>query len=296
MAESVENNDSTVARRQLGRHLRKLREDAGMTREQSAPELEISVSTLIRIETGKTGLKTSDVDTMCRLYKQPEMADALKAYARAAKTKSWYRQYKDVIPEWFDVYIGLEQIAAKFRWHEGILVPGILQTKDYAATVIRAHNPDVSDDEIDRRVQLRLQRQAVLTRPVSPPEWHIVLNEAVLRRQIGGPLVMHEQLDRLLEVTALPNVTLGIIPLDADVDYGVLSGPFLILDFPTNGNGQSTEPTTVYVEGFIGALYTDDEEEVNRYRTAFTGISSAALSPGDSKASIAKVAKEMKRK
>ncbi|QIS21238.1 helix-turn-helix domain-containing protein [Nocardia terpenica] len=290
-------NSETVARRQLSRELRKLRLESGISAEDAAEELGISLSTMSRIENGKTNVDVAHAKTMCNLYGRPELGDALAALAKASKTRSWFRQYSDVIPEWFDVYIGLEQVAASFRWYEAQLIPGILQTETYARTVIRTDHPDDSDDEIDRRVQLRLKRQALLTRQASLPQWHIILDEAVLHRPVGGESVMREQCNRLLEVAELPNVTLGVIPFGFGMHTGVTSGPFVLLDFPTNGsNGQAPEPTTVYVEGFTGALYTVEKNEVDKYRAAFEGMQRAALNPGDTKIAIARAVKEMKKK
>lgn len=297
MAVTSTNSDSTVARRQLARELKKLRAESGVSAEDASAELGISLSTMSRIENGKTSVRPVDAKAMCTLYGRPELADALATLAKASKTRSWFRQYSDVIPEWFDVYIGLEQAAASFRWYEAELVPGILQTGDYARTVIHTDHPTDAEAEIERRVQLRLERQSLLARKADSARWHIILSEAILHRPIGGKTVMLDQLNRLLDVADLPNVTLGVAPFTAGMHAGITSGPFVLLDFPTNGgNGSTTEPTTVYVEGFTGALYTDEATEVDRYRTAFNGIHHAALNPTDTKTAIAQAIKEMKAK
>lgn len=257
--------------------------------ESAAADLDISLSSLSRIELAKTSVSASVVRAMCDVYGRPDRADDLLILARASKTKSWYHAYSDVIPDWFSSYIGLEQAAAQFRSYDAELVPGIIQTAEYARTVIRTDHPSDSDEEIDRRVQLRMERQALLTRDKSRQRWHILIGEAILWRPVGGVETMGEQLQRLLEVSELPNVTLAVIPFSAGMHEGVTSGPFVLLDFPN-----PAEPTTVYVEGFTGALCTDDSAEVDQFRAAFEGIEKAALNPTDTRALIARAAKEIK--
>src|SRR5262249_19729273 len=150
------------------------------------------------------------------------------------------------------VYIGLEESASAVRVYESELVPGMFQTEDYARTLIRTDNPNAANEQIDRRVQLRLKRQTLLTRTEEPQQWHIVLPEAVLHRPVGGKPVMLAQLNHLHDVAELPNVTISVISVDAGMHHGILSGPFVLLDFPKNGNGQLVAPTTVYIEGLTG--------------------------------------------
>lgn len=284
--------DSTVARRELGRQLRTLREEAGLTMESAAASLGISLSTLGRIEKAKVGVRPADVREMVMLYERDDLAEPLIALARESKNRSWWHAYGDVIPEWFDVYIGLETAASGFRWYESELVPGILQTAGYARTLVTADHPDHTDDEVNRRVQLRMKRQEILTSTTRSQTWDVVLNEAVIRRPIGGVDVMAEQLNHLLDVANLPNLTLRVVPFAAGMHPGVTSGPFLLLDFPSNGRGVG-EPPTVYREGYTGALYTDKPDEVARYAAAFAGTADAALSPAESKTAIATAVKEM---
>ncbi|WP_280186791.1 MULTISPECIES: helix-turn-helix domain-containing protein [Nocardia] len=296
MAESSINSDSTVARRQLSRELKKLRVESGTSAEDAAAEIGVSLSTMSRMENGKTSVGPAHVKVLCNFYGHPEHSEALAALAKASRERSWFRQYSDVIPEWFDVYMGLEQVATNVRWYELKLVPGILQTEAYARTVIQMDNPEDSADEIDRRVQLRLKRQALLTREANPAQWQIFLDQAILYRPVGGEAVMTEQFDRLLEVAELPNVTIGVVPFSAGCHRGILSGPFTVLDFPKGNNGHTTEPTTGYVEGYTGALYTIEKDEVDRYIGAFNSIQEAALNPADTTAVIARAKEEMKKK
>jgi hypothetical protein len=160
--------------------------------------------------------------------------------------------------------------------------------------VIRADNPGMDDVEIERRVSVRMARQALLTRVTAPPVFNIVLNETILYRPIGGPAVMAGQLERLVEASALPMVSIQVLPFAAGLHRGVISGPFMMLRFPVNSNGQETEPPTVYVEGFTGALYLDKPHEVERYTDALTNIGESALDETASRELITQVARELK--
>lgn len=287
---------STVPRRQLGRHLRDLRGRARLTVKAAAEALEWSEAKIWRIETGQTSMRSFDVENMCRIYGAPvDLTEALMALAKETKAKGWWLSYSDVINEGFDVYIGLEEAANELRWYEAELVPGLLQTEDYARTLIRSDNPGTDDDEIERRVQLRVARQSLITRKTSPPALQIVLNESILRRPVGGREVMKVQLERLVEASRLPHVALRVMPFEVGTHAGIMSGPFVILEFPVNGNGQPSEPPTVYVDGFTGALFLDKPQEIKRYKTAFQHIWSIAPDEMTSQDLIKKAAKEFEQ-
>ncbi|MFD4399137.1 helix-turn-helix domain-containing protein [Kitasatospora sp. NPDC058397] len=282
---------STVPRRQLGRYLRDLRNRSRLTVRAAARSLEWSEAKMWRIESGHTSLRSLDVEAMCKVYGAPaELTEALMGLAKETKARGWWHAYGDVIPEGFDLFIGLEEAASKIAWYESELVPGLLQTEDYSRTIMRAGKPHEDDDEIERRVHLRSARQVLLTRFTDPPVFDVALNEAILRRPIGGGKVMAGQLAHLLEVSELPNVTIKVVPFDAGLHLGVLSGPFGILRFPLNGDGSETEPPTVYADGFTGDLYLDKPNEVERYDAAFTNIWETALSEQASKQLISEVA------
>jgi hypothetical protein len=285
---------STVPRRQLGRHLRDLRNRAGMTVKIAAGQLEWSEVKMWRIENGHISLRSHDVQAMCQVYgAPPDLTRALMGLARETKAKGWWHAYGDVIPDGFDVYIGLEAAAAELDWYESELVPGLLQTDEYARTVITADNPGVDDGEIDRRVHVRVARQGLLRRPVAPPELRVVLNEAILRRPVGGPAIMARQLRQLAGASELPNVSLRVVPFSAGLHRGVMSGPFEILRFPRNGDGRDSEPPTVFADGFTGDLYLDKPAEVDRHATAFAAIRAAALEERISRTLIHQAAKEL---
>ncbi|MBV8539887.1 MAG: helix-turn-helix domain-containing protein [Pseudonocardiales bacterium] len=285
---------STVPRRQLGRYLRDLRNQARLNVRAAAARFEWSEAKIWRIETGQTSLRSLDVETMCRIYgASQEVTEALMGLAKETKARGWWHSYGDVIPEGFDVYIGLEEAASRFAWYESELMPGLFQTEDYARTVIRADKPGVDDTQIEQRVHVRIARQALLTRVTDPPTLQVVLNEAILRRPVGGEKVMVRQLDRLVELGELPTVSLRVMPFSAGLHYGILSASFQILRFPLNGNGQETEPPTVYVESLTGALYLDKPHEINRYDTAFANIWESSLDERASQELISQAAREL---
>ncbi|MFI0722211.1 helix-turn-helix domain-containing protein [Streptomyces sp. NPDC021224] len=287
---------STVPRRQLGRHLRDLRNKARLTVRAAARELEWSEPKIWRIETGQTSLRSLDVEAMCKIYGAPaELTQGLMGLAKETKGRGWWHAYGDVIPENFDLYIGLEEAAERVQQYSPELVPGLLQTPDYARTLIRAGYPDVAEEEIERRAHVRIARQTLLTRVTSPLTMEVALNEAILRRPVGGREVMAAQLDHLVELTALPHVSVRVVPYDAGLHYGVLCGSFTTLRFPLGGDGQPTEPPTVYVAGFTGDLYLDKPNEIERYDGAFQAIWGSCLGQKESLRLIQQAARELRK-
>jgi transcriptional regulator with XRE-family HTH domain len=285
---------STVPRRQLGRYLRDLRNAAGLTVKDAARGLEWSEAKMWRIETGQTSLRSLDVEAMCRIYgARPEMTSALMGLAKETKARGWWQAYGDAVPEWFDLYVGLEAAASRLILYGQELVPGLFQTEDYARTLIAADNPGVEPAEIDRRVRLRMARQALVSRAIDQPALQVALNESVLRWPVGGPAVMAAQLERLAAASELPNVSLRVVPFSAGFHPGILSGSFNILRFPLNGNGADTEPPTLYADLYTGALYLDKPQEIERYSDAFTGIWQQALDESSSRELIRQAAEAL---
>jgi hypothetical protein len=285
---------STVPRRQLGRHLRDLRNSQRLTVRAAAERLEWSEAKIWRIETGQVGLRSLDVQAMCQIYGAAAgLTEALMGLAKETKARGWWHSFGDVIPEGFDVYIGLEEAAASISWYESELIPGLLQTESYARAIIGTDKPGVDGAEIDLRVHVRMARQALLTRVTARPDLRIALNEAILRRPVGGIGVMSEQLRRLLDVSELPNVDLRVVPFSTGLHHGIISGPFVILQFPLNGDGRASEPPTVYVDGFTGDLYLDKPREIERFDEAFAAIWSAALDEKASQDLIRRASEEL---
>ncbi|MEU9333268.1 helix-turn-helix transcriptional regulator [Streptomyces sp. NPDC048290] len=282
---------STVPRRQLGRHLKELRNRARMTVRAAATTLEWSEAKMWRIETGQTPLRALDVQAMCAVYGAPsDLTQALMGLAKETKARGWWHSYGDVIPEGFDVFVGLEEAATSLCSYESDVVPGLLQTDGYAREIIRTHYPKMDDEGVDGRVQLRIERQALITRATAPSVLRVALAETVLRRPVGGNSVMATQLAHLVYVSGLPSVDIRVVPFTTGAHAGVLSGPFVILRFPTNGDGVDTEPPTVYADGYTGGLYLDKPREVEQYEAAFAGIWDAALDEQASQRLISEVA------
>ena len=201
---SVEVTGSTVPRRQLGRYLRELRNRQRLTIRAAAGQLEWSEAKMWRIETGQTSLRSLDVEAMCKIYGAPaDLTQALMGLAKETKARGWWQAYGDVIPEGFDVYIGLEEAASQLAWYEQSWSPGILQTEGYARTLIEADNPDMGEEEISRRVHVRMARQPLIRRATAPVQLQVALNEAILRRPVGGPQIMAGQLDQLVQVSGV---------------------------------------------------------------------------------------------
>ncbi|MFC9648071.1 MULTISPECIES: helix-turn-helix domain-containing protein [unclassified Streptomyces] len=287
---------STVPRRQLGRHLRELRNASRLTVRAAAKHLEWSEPKIWRIETGQTSLRSLDVEAMCKVYgADGELTQALMGLAKETKGRGWWHAYGDVIPDGFDLYIGLEEAAERLSWYEAELVPGLFQTPDYARTLIRKDNPGVDDDEIERRVRLRIERQALLTRVTAAPQVDVALNEAVLRRPVGGNKVMAEQLEHLVHLNELGSVSIRVVPFAVGLHDGIMSGSFVMMRFPTTSDGRETEPPTVYVEGFTGALYLDKPNEIERYDGAFTSIQGSALDEAGSTSLLKQAVRELSK-
>ncbi|MGY9070593.1 helix-turn-helix domain-containing protein [Streptomyces lavendulae] len=282
---------STVPRRQLGRNLRDLRNRARLTVRAAATKLEWSEAKMWRIETGQTPLRSLDVQAMCLVYgAPPDITEALMGLAKETKARGWWHAYGDVIPEGFDIYVGLEEAAESLSLYESDLVPGILQTDGYAREIIRTHIRGIDDADLDGRVRLRVERQSLLTRITDPATLRVALGEAVLRRPVGGREVMMRQLAHLVYVSELPNVSIRVVPFAAGMHSGVVTGPFIILRFPLIGEGAATEPPTVYADGYTGGLYLDKEREVQQYDAAFNDIWEASLDEQASQRLIAEVA------
>ncbi|WP_024801495.1 helix-turn-helix transcriptional regulator [Nocardia sp. BMG51109] len=294
MSENSANASSTLPRRQLGRYLRDWRTQAGLTIAEAARLMEWGASTLQRLEKGQADrIRTIDIQELCRIYGIPDdIAEGLKGLAQQAAVKSWWHAYGDLIPENFDVYVGLEASAQCLTAYQSELVPGLLQTADYARALTGLGFPDDGEAELERRVQLRLQRQALITRRTHPATVDVVLGESILRRVVGSARVMAAQLRHLADLSTRDNVTLRILPFSAGVPLGLSTGPFVILEFGTDGKGQPVEPPVVYVEGFTGDLYLERPSDVLRYRRAHEGLLQCALDVPTSRHLLRQAAKE----
>jgi len=284
---------STVPRRQLGRYLRQLREDARITVRRAAEELEWSAPKIWRIEGGATSMRALDVEAMCHLYgASADQTRTLMALARETKAKGWWHSFGDAIPPSLGLYLGLEDAASRVRQYEPELVVGLLQTEAYASEVFHVRGL-FTEDEVRRRITLRQERQKILHRTwPTAPKVEVVLNEGVLRRPLQSSVAMAEQLRHIVRAMSLPNLSVRVLPFSAGIHAASMAcGTFGILDFPDNGTARGAEPTTVYSDGLTGTLYLDKPSEVQAYEEVWAALMARSLSEAQTKKLIATIAK-----
>jgi transcriptional regulator with XRE-family HTH domain len=279
----------TVRRRRLGMELRRLREASGLMIEDVAKHLECSMSRVSRIETGKSVARIRDVRDMLDLYEVGDegQREQLLTLAKDAQQRGWWTEYESVLSAGLDTYVGLEASAASIRSFQTHLVPGLLQTEEYSRALIKVGRPSESPANIDRMISLRRRRQAMLADAGALEMW-AVLDEAVLRRPIGGTSVMRAQLARLLEAEELTSVTIQVLPFTRGAHPG-LGGAFTIIGFPA-----PTDLDVVYVDSPAGNIFLEKDKDVRRHTTWFDHLRAAALPPDESTDFIAAVADEFK--
>lgn len=268
----------TVLRILLGGHLRRLREAAGITPDRAGYEIRASRSKISRVEHGRVSFKERDVADLLSLYGVTDEDERRRMLNLAyhANSQGWWSRYDDVMPDWFETYVGLEQATSLIRTYELQFVPGLFQTQEYARAVTVLGHRSAPAAEIERRVGLRLQRQQILTRPDATPRVWAVIDESALRRPLGGRNVMRAQLIHLLELIALPQVTLQVMPFDRG-GHSAAGGSFSILRF-----AEPELPDIVYIEQLTGALYLDRPEETDHYREVMNSLSAEAETPVES--------------
>ncbi len=263
----------TVLRILLGSQLRRLREAKGITREEAGYKIRASGSKISRLELGRVSFKERDVVDLLEMYGVDEAEQAsLVALAKEANSPGWWHKYGDVLPEWFQVFVGLEEAASLIRLYEVQFVPGLLQSAEYARAVISLGLPGAAPEEIERRVSLRMARQELLTKTGGPRLWAVV-DEAALRRPIGGREVMRAQLERLIESAREPNITLQVVPFRSG-GHAAEAGAFTIMRFP-----EVDLPDVVYLEQLTSALYLDKREDVETYTEVMERLSVESESP-----------------
>ncbi|HEY2266995.1 MAG TPA: helix-turn-helix transcriptional regulator [Streptosporangiaceae bacterium] len=270
-----------VRRRQLMTELRRLRDEAGLTQDDVAAQLDWHPTKVMRIETGRTAPHPNDVRVMLGLFgvTNPEQVAALVKLAQDARQRGWWYSYRDVLLNRYEFFIGLETEASSIRNFELAMVPGLLQTEDYARALISGGPMELDATEVDRRVEVRTTRQQALDRDERPQLW-VIVDEAAIRRTVGGPAVMRAQLETLVTASGQARTTIQVVPYSAGAHPGQL-GPFVILGFP-----EPSEPEVVTMETVGGNLYVDKPEEVRLYTTAFDHLRAVALSPGDTRAML----------
>jgi transcriptional regulator with XRE-family HTH domain len=277
----------TVLRILLGAQLRRLREGKRITLEDAGRVIRASHSKISRLETGRVGFKDRDISDLLTFYgvSNEDERTALRSLAQRANAPGWWHDYSDVLPTWFEAYVGLEEVATQVRAYEVQFVPGLLQSEDYARAVTLLGHSDELPRDIERRVRLRMARQAVLDKPDPPNVWAVV-DEAVLRRPAGSPAVMHGQLKHLLDLAQRPNITIQVMPFQAG-GHSAAGGPFSILRF-----AEPDLPDVVYLEQLTSALYLDKPEVVDSYLKVMERVCMEAATPADSLDAIAAILAE----
>jgi transcriptional regulator with XRE-family HTH domain len=271
----------------LGNQLRRLREEAGITPDEAGYEIRASRSKISRMEKGRVGFKERDVSDLLTMYgvTDERVRAGMLSLGRQASAHGWWSNYGDILPDWFEAYLGLEGAASVIRTFELQFVHGLFQTEAYARAVTLLGYGAAPAEEIDRRVSLRMKRQDLLTRPDPPQVWSI-LDEAVLRRPAGGRAVMQAQLNRLAELARLPQVTLQIVPFGSGA-HAAAGGSFTILRFAEPGL-----PDVVYIEQLTSALYLDKRDDVDHYMEVMDHLGTQALTPARSARFLAEMTRE----
>jgi hypothetical protein len=271
----VRSQGPTALRIVLGNQLRQLREASGISTGAAGHAIRASHAKISRMELGRVGFKERDVADLLTLYgiTDEQERGSFLALARRANVPGWWHHYSDILPSWFEMYLGLEQASAVIRTYEPQLVPGLLQTPEGARAVIQLGNLGASETELERRVALRMKRQKVLTQPGAPNLWAVV-DEAALWR-LDGRSAMREQIQHLIDMTELPNITLQVMPFYSGA-HAAVGGPFTILRF-----SEADLPDLVYLEQLTSALYLDKDDDVQHYLVVMDRLCIQAKSPAE---------------
>jgi transcriptional regulator with XRE-family HTH domain len=285
----AEGGSPLVQRRRLSAELKKARQVSGLTQDQVASDMVWSLSKIIRIESASSGISVNDLKALLQLYgvKDPEQVDSLLALARASRERSWWSEYRGVAPRSLLQLIEYESAGHVVKQFETLFIPGILQIEDYARAVIENYYEEgPGPDQLRALVKLRIRREGLFDAE-NRPSFHFMLDEAVVRRPVGGSSVMRRQLRRLIEVAQKPNITIEVVPFSTGLHPG-MKGPFEIIEF-----ADPLDRDSVYLESPRGDIISDDPEETLRYKKAFDRLEEASLGPRDSLTCIAKIADEM---
>lgn len=281
----VANPSPTALRRWIAIELKRLREAAGYEPAAAAERIDKGVTAYRHYENAVRLPSASDVEVLLNWYGKPDRVPFFRDLIRAAhKGKDWWINSATAVPDWFELYLGLEYGAARISSYDTI-IPGLLQTREYAEALYRAGERRLTDEEIHAKVELRMTRQKILTRDEGAPQLWSVLDECALQRLVGGPEVMQAQLDHLGRMTERTNIEIQVLPNSAGAHAGV-EGTFTILDYPTEFEG---DPGTVYVETRARGIYYEDPLQVTEYRRVFERLQVQALRPDESRKALAKI-------
>ena len=274
-----------IQRRRLGKALKRARDHAGTTQEEAAAVLDAAASKISRLELGQSGIKLPDLTLLLDFYGVTgEQTERMRDLARAGRQRGRWSGYRNVVPDWFRDYVDLETDASEIRWYQPEVVPGILQTEAYIHAMNATAHPRVTDDEMNRHVKVRLERQAILDQPDTT--LNFILSESALRRNIGDATIMHQQLVHLAELAERPNVELQVLPFDAQT-FGAAWIGFIILRFDHDASSD-----VIYLETFTDADYLDAPDAVQAYSALWSRLSAAAMGQVESRNLIIRLAEE----
>ncbi|MGW8887968.1 helix-turn-helix domain-containing protein [Streptomyces sp. NPDC055749] len=278
------NVNPTVRRRRLGQELRRLREIKGMTAEEVAERLLVSQSKISRLENGRRSISQRDVRDLCGVYEVEDhrIVDSLMQMAKDSRQQGWWHAFGD-IP--YSVYIGLETDAESLRVYEPQVVPGLLQTRQYAEALINGALPESAPSDIEKRVNVRARRQDRINAPEHPLRLWAVIDESALHRMVGGKQVMIDQLEHLIEQSNLPHVTIQVLPFEMGAHPGI-NGQYAILEFP-----DAADSSVVYIEGVTSDLYLEKANDVQRYSVMYEHLRAQALNVEQTREFISDIAK-----
>ena len=276
-----------VERRRLRTELRKARQDAGLTQDAVADQMDWSLSKVIRIETGSVGISTNDLTALLRLYgvKDQKLVEGLVSLGRAARQQTWWSKYRGIVPPTYFQYIEYETAASIIREYQALLVPGLLQTEEYAQTVMHLYRPKLTARGIKARVEIRMKRQQLLLERESPPLLFFILDESVITRLVGDKNTRQAQVMRLIEMADHPHVTIEIVPFSVGLHRGMAEN-FSILEF-----SGSTDSDILYIESASESIFSQDEaQEISIFRELFEDLRKVSLGPRGSRDYLAKIA------
>ncbi|MFE5290097.1 helix-turn-helix domain-containing protein [Nocardia sp. NPDC056611] len=291
------NIEPALPRRQLGRYMRELRNQANLTLQDAAKLVQWSPSMLQRLEAGKLAEpREVDIRALCKVYDSDDgTTEAMVNLGHQANEKSWWHEYTGVMRRGFDVYVGLEAVAESLAIHQPELVPGLFQTNDYARAVISARLSPISAAEIDQKVQFRLRRQKAILRTTRPTRVAAVIGEAGLRRVMGGSRIMAAQMRRLDELMTKDHISISILPFSAGCPAGEPLSSFVMLDFGQDAKGRPASPPFIYQEGYTGELYQETDTAVRQYQEAFEALRNSALNTHQGRNLIRQLTREYER-
>ncbi|MBQ6643418.1 MAG: helix-turn-helix domain-containing protein [Saccharopolyspora sp.] len=264
-----------------------MRENAGKTRKDAADWLEVGEPTVSKIELGRQAIKAPNVRLLCQLYDvDAGTGESLLRLAREANQRGWWTAYRDTLPKWFRQFVGLEGDAVEFWEYQSEFVPGLLQTRSYIEAITTASRPDIGDDELAKVVRVRRERQALLE-GAEPPRLNVYLNEAVLRRVVGGPQVMREQLDQLVAASREDRTRVRVVPFSAGA-HAAMASSFVLMQFPDDDS-----PAFAYIENDRGAVYQEDPGDIDRYTVMLDQLAEVSMGVAESRAALDEAARSL---